>query len=67
MPRPTAEFEDVECVKDTGAALLCIIDGKEKWIPKSVVSDDSEVYDADKHSDGTLIVHEWFAIKEGMV
>jgi hypothetical protein len=32
------------------------------WVPKSVLHDDSEVYQ--KGDEGTLIVLEWFALKE---
>jgi hypothetical protein len=64
MPRSTITLEDVECVKETERALLCIIDGNEFWVPKSVVDDDSEVY-AVGH-EGKLVVHEWFAEKEGL-
>jgi|SoiMethySBSTD1v2_1073268.scaffolds.fasta_scaffold5118883_1 hypothetical protein len=65
MPRPSAEFLKVECVKETELALLCVIDGDEVWIPKSQVMDDSEVNA--EGDEGTLVVTEWFAVKEGLV
>ena len=35
----------------------------EVWVPKSVIHDDSEVFAAD--DEGTLIVFEWWAEKQG--
>ena len=52
-------------VRETTAAVLCEFNehkGMEKWIPKSCIHDDSEVY-AIGHS-GKLIVKSWFALKE---
>ena len=34
------------------------------WIPKSVIHDDSETWDM-KNNKGELIIHDWFAIKNG--
>jgi hypothetical protein len=65
MPRPVVEFKAVECVKETERALLCIIDGEEKWIPKSQITEDSDVND--EGDIGTLVVTEWFAIQDGLV
>ena len=58
-----AEFE-AECVAETAQALLVEIDGKKYWVPKSVVRDDSTVQAQD--DDGTLIIEEWFATKQGI-
>lgn len=58
------EINDVECKKETEMAILVEIEDEEFWIPKSVISDDSEVHsEGDK---GTLVVPEWFAEKEGL-
>lgn len=65
MPRPTVTLPDVEALKETDAALLCLVEGKEVWIPKSVIDDDSEVWE--EGQSGDLVVHEWFATKEGLV
>jgi hypothetical protein len=62
MPRPIVVVEDVECLKETDKALLCVINGKERWVPKSVVDDDSEVYGVG--DEGKLVIHEWWAEKE---
>lgn len=59
------EFEDAWCKRETAKALLVFIpDHGEKWIPKSQVHDDSEVYqDGDR---GKIVVSAWFAEKEGL-
>lgn len=48
-------------------ALLIKIDDEDyaRWIPKSVIHADSEVYKADSEP-GELIVEEWWAEKEGL-
>ena len=62
-----ADFHDVVAKRDTGKALLVVIEGEEKWIPQSVIHPDSEVFDADENSTGTLIVKRWWAEKEGLL
>lgn len=58
-------FEKVKCIKETDKALLCTgLGDKECWVPKSQVSEDSEVF-ADGH-EGTLIVTNWWADKAGL-
>lgn len=56
-------IENVTAIRETAKALLCVIESEETWIPKSVIHDDSEVYAVG--DEGTLIVLEWFAKKEG--
>lgn len=63
----TAEFFDVTAKRVTDMALLVEIDGEEVWIPKSVIHDDSEVFDDSENSTGTLIVKKWWAEKEGLI
>lgn len=63
--RQTATFEDVEVIRETEKAILCIIPevGLEAtWIPKSVLDEDSEVHGLEDA--GALIIDRWFAIKE---
>jgi hypothetical protein len=62
--RPTIAIDDVVALKETSLALLCLIDGKEHWLPKSVIHEDSEV--SAEGDEGTLVVPEWFAEKEGL-
>lgn len=63
----TETFRDVVCKKETDAALLCEIDGADYWIPKSHVSDDSEVFDGADNASGKLVVSEWIAKQKGLV
>jgi len=58
---------DGKAVRDSGKALLVkLATGEEKWIPKSVIHDDSEVYDAEENAEGEVVVQEWWAEKEGL-
>jgi len=52
-------YDDVAVIRETGAALLCLIDGEDYWIPKSVMGSDSDVTGSG-HC-GTLSVERWFA------
>jgi hypothetical protein len=52
-----------KCSSDTEKALLVVIDGKNIWVPKSVVHDDSEVYKVG--DEGELLVKRWWAEKNG--
>lgn len=52
--------------RGTEKALLVELDDKrEVWIPRSVVHDDSEVFDDRANREGELVVASWFARKEG--
>lgn len=64
-----ARFENCEAKRNSGKALLVYIDDldEDRWIPHSVIHDDSEVFDADENSKGILVVLDWFAEKEGMI
>ena len=65
MPEDIATFEDVIAIAESKAALQCVIEGKDIWIPKAVITDDSEVYtEGDR---GELVIKEWFAVKGGLV
>jgi len=57
-------FAKVTCLKETAAAILVDISGHSYWIPKSQISDDSEVYQIG--TEGELIVSSWFCEKEGI-
>lgn len=66
--REPVEIEGVVAEHETALALLCVLPvGKgqeEKWIPKSQITDDSEVYE--KGDEGKLIITGWYAEKEGL-
>jgi hypothetical protein len=61
----TVELDNVQCIGETARALLVRLDdGAEHWVPKSVVHGDSEVYESGH--EGTLVLEEWFAVREGL-
>lgn len=52
------------CVRETAKALLIVLDGddEERWIPKSVVHANSEVFSVNPPNDeGDLVVDDWWA------
>lgn len=57
------DIANCKCVKETDRALLIEHGGAERWVPKSVVHDDSEVFEEDH--EGTLVLKSWFAEREG--
>lgn len=66
-----ARLGDCVVVTETiDAILVRLADGHHRWVPKSVVHDESEVWshhDEDARGPGTLIVHEWWARSERLV
>lgn len=60
-----AKRADATALKESDKALLVNIEGEDRWIPKSQIDDDSEVF-AQGHS-GMLVVNEWWAEKEGLL
>ena len=64
---PKTSLGNGKAKKDTGRALLIELEtGEERWIPSSVIHDDSEVYDAHDNSEGDVVVAQWWAEKEGL-
>lgn len=63
----THRIEDARCIAETDRAIR--VDAQDfdepVWIPKSQVDDDSEIYELG--GEGTLVVTEWFARKQGWV
>jgi hypothetical protein len=59
----TARIEDCEAKRETDKALLVDIDGDLLWVPKSVIHDDSEVWEEGQKGD--LVVEEWWYDKNG--
>jgi hypothetical protein len=61
---------DVHCVSETDLAIFVTIPRgrvpQYVWIPKSVVHDDSEVYDAKDNARGKLVIKHWWAAREGL-
>lgn len=60
----TETIAKVKAIRQTDKALLCKIDDDDVWVPKSLIHDDSEVYEPGHH--GKLVVAQWFAEKEGL-
>ena len=61
----TVRIENCRVLRDSGKAILVSIDGElEKWIPQSVVDDDSEIWK--EGDEGDLVVKSWFAEKEDL-
>ena len=63
MRGPFFIFKNVVCTKQTAQAICVRIDDEERWVPQSLVHDDSECHAAG--TEGTLVIPEWFAKKEG--
>lgn len=61
-------IDGVKVLRVTQRAILCHIpngdEAWELWVPQSVVTDDSDCRELG--DDGTLVVQEWFAIREGL-
>ena len=58
-------IDGVRVIRSTEKALLCRLeDGLEVWVPRSVITDDSEV--CEQGDEGTLVVKSWFAQKENL-
>lgn len=67
-------FDDCEATVATPKALLIVGDGLEKcyadgakglWVPRTVIHDDSEVFE--KGDTGTLVLKTWWAEDRGLV
>ena len=41
--------------------------GETRWIPRSILHVNSEVYDGDKNREGEVVVQQWWALQEGLV
>lgn len=59
------EIEGVTVERETAKAILCNVEGKAVWIPKSQITDDSEVYKSG--TDGKLVIPEWLAMEKELV
>lgn len=50
-----------QVTKETKMAVLVKFPDCERWIPKSVLHDDSEVFDGGENAQGTVVVKAWWA------
>lgn len=65
MSAGQVEFDGAVAIRESDKALLVSVDGQNVWIPKSHITDDSEVYKVG-HS-GKLVITEWIATEKGLV
>lgn len=74
VPDDAYDLKRARVIKATDRALLVtapelpehpVFGNREKWIPRSVVHEDSEVYDAGH--EGTLLIFTWWAEKESLL
>lgn len=62
--REPVTIANVVSIGESLNAVLCLINDREIWIPKSQIDDDSEVF-ADDQS-GKLVISAWLAEREGL-
>lgn len=62
----TASFTVETVEAESEKAILVEIEGEKTWVPKSQITDDSEVY-SKVSGGGELIVSRWWAEKKGLV
>lgn len=57
-----------QAIAGTDKALRVQLESEDepRWVPKSQIHDDSEVYDDKDNATGDLVVTRWFAEKEGL-
>ena len=55
---PSFSFETA-CKAETQKAILVTYEGKDTWVPKTQILDDSEVFA--KGDEGLLVITEWIA------
>jgi hypothetical protein len=60
-----AEISDVQVLKETEKVVLCEIEGESIVIPRTLISEDSEIGNGEEY--GTLIIPLWYADKNGLV
>lgn len=58
-------IDDVEVIRDTDKAILCLIGGEEVWLPQGQIDDDSECWQ--QGDTGLLVISEWIARQKGLV
>lgn len=58
-------FDNITATGETAKAIHCELEGEPCWVPKSQITDDSEVWE--KGQTGTLVVTQWWAKKAGLV
>lgn len=64
MANDAVRLDDVEVLRDSGLALLCVIRGKHYWVPKAQMLAGTLVKRPGDR--GALVVPEWFAADQGI-
>lgn len=59
-----AHIQGVTVEHETDLALLCVVDGRKHWVPKSQIRDESEVKAVG--DEGTLVIPAWLASDKGI-
>lgn len=62
----TVSITAAACGETKKALLVRLQNGKEKWVPQSVIHDDSEVFNSTHTTPARLVVLGWWARKEGL-
>ncbi len=61
----TQYIDGCRAIKETEMAILVEYENEEFWIPKSQISEDSEV--TEKDDEGVLAIPEWLADEKGLL
>ena len=64
MPAAVVTLRDVLVVRESNVALLCQIEGHERWIPRDKLCEGTTV--KTKGDTGTLVVPRQFAVEWGL-
>jgi hypothetical protein len=68
--KSACEVGDGKVIRESDSGLALLVDledqGDRVWIPKSVIHDDSEVFDADENARGKVVVMQWWAEANGL-
>jgi hypothetical protein len=62
--REKCYIADVNILRSTESAVLCLIENEEIWIPQSQIDDESEVWE--EGDNGTLVISLWIAEQKGL-
>lgn len=69
MKTDGANLGPAQAISGTEKALRVQLESEDRprWVPRSQIHDDSEVFDDKDNASGDLVVTKWFAEKEGLV
>ena len=61
------ELGTAEYMFESQKAVMFNIEGEEMWVPKSVIHNDSEIWDSTSERCGLLVVKTWWARKNELI